>query len=282
MLEDESGRIELAGTRVFRESLVTGCVIGVLGSETTGGQFDVIDVCLPEMAPQAKLDEKMGITSLNRLMIEDDMPNYIALASGLDISEDMHESLETHLMMEFLTGELLCGDEQSRVSRISRLILAGNSVGKPKTNGQTAPKKSTDRKKYGYDSAAYIATPMVALDFFLTTLCSTIPVSIMPGPHDPASVALPQQPIHVALFDTAKAFDPSMLESVTNPSWWEVDGVRVFGSGGQGLDDVYKYVDDNHVEGGRVGLLEKMLRWRHCAPTAPDTLCIARFSWRLE
>ena len=36
------------------------------------------------------------------------MPNFIAFASGLDISGDLHESLETHLMMEYLTGELLC------------------------------------------------------------------------------------------------------------------------------------------------------------------------------
>ena len=43
-------------------------------------------------------------------MIDDDMPTYLALASGLDISDDMHESLETHLMMEYLTGELLCTD----------------------------------------------------------------------------------------------------------------------------------------------------------------------------
>lgn len=65
MLEDESGRIELSGSRVFREGLVTGCVIGVLGSETTGGQFDVVDVCLPEMAPQAKWEDKMG-TSIKK------------------------------------------------------------------------------------------------------------------------------------------------------------------------------------------------------------------------
>jgi len=39
---------------------------------------------------------------------DDDMPNYVAFISGLDISGDMHESLETHLMMEYLTGELLC------------------------------------------------------------------------------------------------------------------------------------------------------------------------------
>jgi DNA polymerase delta subunit 2 len=62
MIEDESGRIELTGTRIFREGLVTGCVIGLLGSETTGGQFDVIDICLPEMSPQVKRDDKMGIS----------------------------------------------------------------------------------------------------------------------------------------------------------------------------------------------------------------------------
>jgi len=81
----------------------------------------------------------------------------------------------------------------------------------------------------------------------------------------------------MALFDNAKSFVPSMLECVTNPCWWDIEGVKVFGTSGQGVDDVYKYVDDDHIEGGRVGLLEKMLRWRHCAPTAPDTLCTLFF-----
>jgi len=95
----------------------------------------------------------------------------------------------------------------------------------------------------------------------------------MPGSHDPTSVALPQQPIHLALFDSAKAYSQSTLESLTNPSWWDIDGIKVFGTSGQNVDDVYKYVDDDHIEGGRIGLLENMLRWRHVAPTAPDTLC---------
>lgn len=61
MLEDESGRIELTGTRICREGLVTGCVIGILGSETTGGQFDVVDICLPEMPAQVSRGDKMGL-----------------------------------------------------------------------------------------------------------------------------------------------------------------------------------------------------------------------------
>jgi len=121
MIEDESGRIELSGNRIYREGLVTGCVVGVLGSETTGGQFDVLDVCLPEMPPQPRVDEKMGASNLSKpvLTADDDMPNFIAFASGLDISGDMHESLETHLMMEYLTGELLCPKvPQTRFSRL--------------------------------------------------------------------------------------------------------------------------------------------------------------------
>jgi hypothetical protein len=49
-------------------------------------------------------------SELTVLIIDDDSPNYIAFASGLDISGDMHESLETHLMVEYLTGELLCSE----------------------------------------------------------------------------------------------------------------------------------------------------------------------------
>lgn len=55
----------------------------------------------------------------NALIIDDDMPNYIAFASGLDISGDMHESLETHLMMEYLTGELLCPEVRLCFSKLT-------------------------------------------------------------------------------------------------------------------------------------------------------------------
>lgn len=60
---------------------------------------------------------------MSRLIVDDDMPNYIAFASGLDIAGDMHESLETHLMMEYLTGELLCSDVVSRLTKanVSRI-----------------------------------------------------------------------------------------------------------------------------------------------------------------
>lgn len=56
----------------------------------------------------------------------------------------------------------------------------------------------------------------------------------------------------------------------------------MFGSSGQGIDDVYRYVNDDHVEGGRIALMESMLRWRHVAPTAPDTLCNAPWQGKIK
>lgn len=53
MLEDESGRIRLVGDVLNGKNLVTGVIIGALGAETAGGDFEVVDICFPGLAPQA-------------------------------------------------------------------------------------------------------------------------------------------------------------------------------------------------------------------------------------
>ena len=52
LLEDSSGRIQIAGVKVRNAGLVTGCVIAVLGCETSSEHFEVIDICLAELPPQ--------------------------------------------------------------------------------------------------------------------------------------------------------------------------------------------------------------------------------------
>ena len=59
MLEDESGRIRLIGKILEDTTLVTGVIVGVLGAETSSGDFEAIDLCFPGMAPQAGEDNKM-------------------------------------------------------------------------------------------------------------------------------------------------------------------------------------------------------------------------------
>jgi len=58
MLEDESGRIRLVGDRLKEARLVTGVIMSALGMETPGGDFEVIDYCFAEMAPQSGLEDQ--------------------------------------------------------------------------------------------------------------------------------------------------------------------------------------------------------------------------------
>lgn len=44
---------------------------------------------------------------------------------------------------------------------------------------------------------------------------------------------------------------------------------RLLATSGQNLDDVFKYLASED----RLGMARDMLRWRHVAPTCPDTLC---------
>jgi DNA polymerase delta subunit 2 len=61
MLEDESGRIRLIGKALEDVPLVTGVIVGVLGAETSGGDFEAVDLCFPGMAPQASEDDRMDV-----------------------------------------------------------------------------------------------------------------------------------------------------------------------------------------------------------------------------
>jgi DNA polymerase II small subunit/DNA polymerase delta subunit B len=60
MLEDESGRIRLVGERLKDSGLVTGVIIGVLGAETPNGDFEVVDLCYPELARQHAASEMLN------------------------------------------------------------------------------------------------------------------------------------------------------------------------------------------------------------------------------
>lgn len=72
MLEDESGRIQLVGKRAIDARLVTGVIIAALGIETPTGEFEVVDICYAEMAPQPIRNveheqEKMDVDGIDDL-----------------------------------------------------------------------------------------------------------------------------------------------------------------------------------------------------------------------
>jgi hypothetical protein len=54
-LEDESGRIKLSGTALKQVTLVTGIIVGVMGHENDNSEFEVIDLEVCGMPPQADI-----------------------------------------------------------------------------------------------------------------------------------------------------------------------------------------------------------------------------------
>lgn len=287
MLEDDSGRIRLAGDLLRSVNLVTGCIVAVMGTENSNGELEIIDIKLPDLPPQPErwsLSKPVnGQAKTNAEDEDEDMENTptskgkkVAIVSGLSFSgSDASYALELNLLLEYLLGEVLGPAAQTEISQISRLIVAGNSISTAKPEREeTAEKKSN--KKYGYDASAYNALPSQMFDEFLAELLPSVPVTLLPGVLDPANASYPQQPIHTAMFPTSRNFgknpgskQPGWFDAVTNPWEAEVEGWRVLGTGGQNIDDVFKYVESDD----RLGMMEAMCRWRCCAPTAPDTLC---------
>lgn len=284
MLEDESGRLKLTGASLQGCLLVTGAIIAVMGTENSDGDFEVLDLRVPDLPRQpARWERDDGAVVKEGKKVQKDRPlsGKVAIVSGLSISGDEGDTLALDLLMEWMLGEAASLTDQEGAANISRLIIAGNSLAHaqpiPSREDVISAKKNA-QKKYGYDAASYNAAPTDRLDTFLATLLPSIPITLLPGPTDPTSTSLPQQPIHAAMFPHSRAYmeniapsaenEPNWFDSVTNPVEFDIDGWRFLGAGGQTLDDVYKYVHGEE----RLEMMESMLRWRLTAPTAPDTL----------
>lgn len=139
MLEDESGRIRLVGERVREARLVTGIIIGALGAETANGDFEVIDICYPGMAPQPAREDTMDVDgkrlytgccvfSFSRTGQGSSGDEWIAVVSGLDIGSPSPSDAQIQMLVEYLTGEEGGVVDQVSAAQISRLIIAGNSL----------------------------------------------------------------------------------------------------------------------------------------------------------
>ena len=125
-----------------------------------------------------------------------------------------------------------------------------------------------------------------------------MPVHILPGASDPAGTLLPQQPLPRAMFRGAAAYASFACE--TNPAYLRVASGAAAAEGkgkgkqkaaassahdasspartllvsaGQPVEDMQRYMPalgpGAHT---RLALACASLRWRHFAPTAPDTL----------
>ncbi|WVO17005.1 hypothetical protein L204_104691 [Cryptococcus depauperatus] len=289
-LEDESGRVRLVGNAIQKErdredgGLVTGVIMAALGTETSGGDFEVLDICfsgLPDKlkvdgAPnkavkskaKAKGDEDYDMEEAQSGLAESEK-TWVALVSGLSIgSSTVAADLKAEMMVEWLVGEMGGPMDQLAGVRIARLIIAGNALA-------ASVKGQDDRKVKCFTNVKkplFPSHPTKTLaTIFSDLLSSSLPIHLIPGPSDPAGATLPQQPLPKILF--ARKSKTEGLESLTNPAWMAIGGRSFLATGGQTIDDIFKYLPAN----SRLGMAEMTLIWQHLAPTAPDTLWIYPF-----
>nr|AIZ68192.1 DNA polymerase delta small subunit isoform X2 [Albuca bracteata] len=245
-LEDESGRVKLSGDFLSPAAFVTGVVVALHGKATSNGDFLVQDVLEAGLSPQIERPRDLG----------EDM--YVVFISGLNIGSSKFNPLQFQLLVDHITGHLGDENEQNIASQIVRVVIAGNSVEMSQglfTGQNVAP---TDHAK--------LSEPIKEFDILLTQLAAALPVDIMPGSNDPANFSLPQQPLHRCLFPGASVYNTFF--SCTNPHEFELNDIRFLGTSGQNIEDLDKYSDAiNKLE-----FMERTLRWRHLAPTAPNTL----------
>jgi DNA polymerase delta subunit 2 len=291
MLEDESGRLRLTGATLDGEMLVTGCIVSVLGTENEEGAFEVVDIRIPDLPPQPKRWLRSEISKKAPIKSERPTGGKIAFVSGLAFSGDEADEMVSTLLAEYLLGEAGGAQDHTEASQISRLVIVGNSISDDKTHtGVSAAEEAKKVKKYGYDSSSYNASPTAHLDSYISQLLPSLPVTILPGLSDPANVALPQQALHAALFPVSRYYtltpsqaatrtEPDWFSSATNPFQTDFGGYRFLMSAGQNIDDMARYlpapgstIPAGPDEFSPLSLLERTLRWRVLAPTAPDTL----------
>lgn len=288
MLEDESGRLRLAGVFLSSQLLTTGCIIAVMGTENADGDFEVVDLRFADLPRQPerweRADAAAALSGQQVNMETRPKAGKVAFVSGLGLSGEEGDTLALDMLSEYMLGESGGSVMQKQAAQISRLVIVGGALAQTSVNPETSKDELAmggSRKvarKYGYDASAYNPAPTEALDAFLIGILPSIPVTLMPGASDPANVSIPQQPMHPALFPQARAYaaapgeakkDINWFHCVTNPWQGDVDGWRLLGNGGQPVEDICRYI----VGDDRLVIMEHMLRWRHGAPTAPDTLC---------
>ncbi|XP_074307014.1 DNA polymerase delta small subunit [Silene latifolia] len=246
ILEDGSGRVRLEGTALIPSVYVTGVVVAVLGRETDAGTFLVQEFLEAGLPPQIEKPLKLG----------DD--KFVVLVSGLSVGNNSSNPLQFQLLVDHITGHLGDEMEQKMAAEIVHVVIAGNSVELPKGhfNGQNL----------GPKDQSSLFEPIKVLDISLSQIAAAVSLDIMPGTSDPANASLPQQPLHRCLFPGSSVYNT--FRSCTNPHSFELDNIRFVGTSGQNIDDLTKYSDakDN------LEFIERTLRWRHLAPTTPNTL----------
>lgn len=250
-LEDEGARVKLEGECINHLDWITGVVVGLLGVRQDQ-TFTVEKFIFPKIPIQKPWP------------LSNKPKTYVMLVSGLSMGNPSVNPLYYQLLYEFIVGNMSTEEQIAGISKISRVIIGGNSlydnIHIQDSNLRDHSKKYTQEEKNSYMQA------IQGLDSYIAHLARKVHVDIIPGPLDPSNYSFPQQPLNHWLFP--KSAKLSTATFCTNPYMIEIDDVLIQGNSGQPYENALGYIE----VAGPLEYVEKTLRWGHAAPMAPNTL----------
>ena len=106
-------------------------------------------------------------------------------------------------------------------SLIVKVVVCGNCLSPP----VPAATGSSGNDRSQLEATASLSAALQEGDIFFAQLASSVSLSLMPGPSDPTTYALPQVPLHAALLPLTRQYQTA--GGATNPHAFAVDGVRL-------------------------------------------------------
>jgi len=158
--------------------------------------------------------------------------------------------------------------DQKTASKISRIIIAGNSTAagaglnsEAKSAVTYEPLPATLENQYKPITST---PPLTQFEHFLTSLTSAAPVTLLPGYQDPSNITIPQQPFHQCILPVASTY--STLQVGCNPSYLRESNRNILVTDGHNITDMTRFSKLTPLEA-----LTLSVHGRVIAPTAPDT-----------
>jgi len=249
-LEDPTGRIKVLISKNRRElqsiKVVEDEVIGITGKFRSGsgrgGSIVFADSIL-----------KVDVPSHHRRRISPDKGLLAAFTSDIHIGSRMFLEKEWKRMIRWFKGEEAASLKAEDGLRVKYLVVAGDLV------DGIGIYPDQDRDLIHKD----ITKQYEALAESLSLVPDHIEIILIPGNHDAVRLAEPQPPLPE---EFRELFTNPGIHFLSNPTTFDISGVRVAAYHGKSIDDMVTLFKDVTYERPIQGMKE-MLRSRHFGPT---------------
>lgn len=249
LVEDEFGRcqLELGGCSQREVTLMTGVSVALLGFErASDGVFCVEDVCAAGVPAQPPARPRSPIA--------------VAMLCGVSYGSDA--TLDAQLVMHQLTS-----------TPLDCILVVGSVLREPPQYEDTEQRMRFGAINYRLDTTHFSSFSETIKWTLQENNCDRI--VLVPGLGDPTNASIPQQPIPVGIFPGCHRYwEEGRLVLATNPALFLLDQVRFLVLPSQSVNDAkwYTGLDSLDTEAA-FQVIATILRCRHLAPTAPDSIC---------